>query len=272
MKILIADDDPIVRVVVKRVVHQAGFDIIEAENGLDALQAIERDDPDVLITDLKMPVLDGFELVQTLRASARHRALPIVCLSSVSDIEAITRLAELGITNYLLKPIRPRDLADRLRTVTANGGQWKLSRAPAAATAPPSVLVIDSDAGFRALVASALTPEFSVIGAPTGAAGVAACRARTPRVTVVFISEGLHLLDEERVAGLLRRMATEEGSTPPTVILVSAPDEVSDEKAAAFDGVIRRSLVPSEFLTAVAPWLSKSAVPEPGASLSIEAA
>lgn len=265
MKILIADDDPIVRAVVARVVRQSSDDLIETENGLDALQAIERDDPDVLITDLQMPVLDGFELVQTVRASVRHRAMPIVCLSSVSDRDAIARLAEMGITDYVLKPIRPRDLAERLRMVVTKHGKWKLERDSSPSTATPAVLIIDPDAAFRSLVALALAPDFVVIEAPTGAAGVTAFRTRTPRIATVLISEGLQLLDEERVTGLLRRLAVDESATPPTVILVSASESVSSEKAAGFDGVIRRTLVSGDFLAAAARWLPKAADERPGA-------
>lgn len=269
MKILIADDDPIVRAVVARVVRQSSDDLIEAENGLDALQAIERDDPDVLITDLQMPVLDGFELVQTVRASVRHRTMPIVCLSSVSDREAIARLAEMGITDYVLKPIRPRDLADRLRTVITKHGRWKLDRDAAPSSTAPGVLIIDPDAQFRSLVALALSPDFAVVEAPTGAAGVTAFRTGTPRPATVLISEGLQLLDEERVTSLLRRLAVDEGGTPPTVILVSASESVSDQKATGFDGVIRRTLVPGDFLAAASRWFTKASAERPGAAAPV---
>lgn len=259
MKILIVDDDPIVRAVVERVVRQANYDLIEAENGLEALQIIERDDPDLLVTDLQMPVLDGFELVQTVRASARHRAMPIVCLSSISDRDAIARLAGMGITDYVLKPIRPRDLADRLRAVVSKHLHWKLARDGTTSAGAPSVLVIDPDPAFRSVVGSALGAEFTLVEAPTGAAGVTAFRTRTPHMATVLIAEGLQLLDEARVAGLLRRLTTDEGTAPPTVILVSESGVVDDAKAAGFDGVICRSLVPTEFLASVAQWLPKSA-------------
>jgi PleD family two-component response regulator len=257
MQILIADDDPIVRAVVERVVQLANYDLLEAVNGRDALAIIEREDPDVLITDLQMPILDGFGLVEAVRASARHRALPIVCLSSVNDLDAITRLAEMGISDYVLKPIRPRDLSDRLRTAISKSAHWKASREVPIVTAAPAVLVVDPDQAFRSLVAGALAPNFTVVGAPTGAAAVTAFRARTSRITTVLISEGLQLLDEERLAALLRRLATDEDVAPPIVLLVSTSESV-DQAKAGFDGAIRRSLVAEEFRATIAPWLGKS--------------
>ncbi|HTE45274.1 MAG TPA: response regulator [Gemmatimonadaceae bacterium] len=268
MKILVADDDSVVRTIVARVASDAGYELVEAENGLDAIEALERDDPDVLITDLRMPVLDGFELVQTVRASVAHRAMPIVCLSSVSDREAIMRLAEMGITDYVLKPIKPRDLADRLRAVVAKHGSWKAGRdARVGPTEPPSILVIDPDLGFHGFVESALSPDFTVLSAPSGAAGVTTFRARTPRMTAVLIAEGLQLLDEQRVAALLRRLAADDGIDAPTLLLVSAEGAIGHEKAAAFDGVIQRSLVLDDFLAATAQWLPKPSSAAPAESV-----
>src|SRR6185503_14039635 len=107
MRILVADDDAIVRAVVERVVTQASYELLQAEDGAAALRTIEAEDPDLLITDVHMPELDGFGLVEAVRRSARHGAMPIVCLTAENDRESVIRLLGLGITDYLLKPIRP---------------------------------------------------------------------------------------------------------------------------------------------------------------------
>jgi two-component system cell cycle response regulator len=266
MKILIVDDDPIVRVIVQRVVSQLGHESVEAEDGLAALGMLETEDPDVLVTDVRMPILDGFELVAGVRATSRHRDMPIVCLSAVADREAITRLAALGITDYLLKPIRPRDLLERLTSVIAKHGAWKLERdSPDAERVAPVVLVIDADADFRSMVASALAPEFEVVQAISGTNGGARFRSQTGRVAAAIVSEGLEFLDEERSATLIRDLASQRGVRPPVILLVSAADAatIAPEKAARFDGVVRRTAVPDEFLAAVAPWLPKRSVVPP---------
>ena len=255
MRILVADDDAIVRSVVQRVVAQASHELLQAEDGVEALRAIELEDPDVLITDIHMPVLDGFELVSAVRSSARHRAMPIVCLSAENDRESIVRLAALGITDYLLKPIRPRDLAERLTSVVMRHGNWKLSRhSEVAGGAASSVLVVHPDAAFRAMVAGALAPDYSVVEAVSGPNGVTVFRTQTARMAAVLVAEGLDLLDEERVVTVLRRLAGEQGMRTPAMLLVSA-EAPRPEKSAAFDGVVPYTSAADEFLTAVAQWL-----------------
>lgn len=128
MKILIADDDAIVRAVVVRVAEYESHDTIVAENGRQALELLERKDPDLLITDLRMPELDGFGLIDAVRASDRHRHLPVICLSSVNERSDIEALIEKGISDYVLKPVRVGDLADRIRTVSARERHWKSLR------------------------------------------------------------------------------------------------------------------------------------------------
>ncbi|HEY4305026.1 MAG TPA: response regulator [Gemmatimonadaceae bacterium] len=135
MKILICDDDPIIRMFVQRAVEQASHEAVLAEHGREALDCLESEDPDLLITDLQMPELDGFGLVKAIRGLPRFCDMPILCLSSVNDRDAIASLIEQGIAGYLLKPVRPSDFVDRLHSVTSRARTWKTSRAEVAATA-----------------------------------------------------------------------------------------------------------------------------------------
>jgi DNA-binding response OmpR family regulator len=128
MKILVADDDEVVRTFVHRVVQQGSHDVLLAEDGKRALDLIQTDDPDLLITDLRMPELDGFGLIEAVRSAPGHEGLPIICLSSVNSKEDIAKLIAHGISDYVLKPVRPGDLAERIRAVTFRERNWKTNR------------------------------------------------------------------------------------------------------------------------------------------------
>lgn len=128
MKILVVDDDEVVRVFVQRVVEHAGHDVLLAENGRDGFEVARNSDPDLLITDLQMPELDGFGLVEQLRALPQHAQLPIICLTSVNQREDVQRMINAGVSDYVLKPVRPADLAHRLRLVAQRDGSWKAAR------------------------------------------------------------------------------------------------------------------------------------------------
>lgn len=135
MKILISDDDPIIRMFVRRAAEHASHEVVLAEHGREALELIEHADPDLLITDLQMPELDGFGLIKAVREMPRYSEMPIICLSSVNDRDKIASLIEQGISDYVLKPVRPADFIDRIRAVTPRARGWKASRAQAPATA-----------------------------------------------------------------------------------------------------------------------------------------
>jgi two-component system OmpR family response regulator len=116
-KILIVDDDPHIREVLRFAVTQAGYACCEAANGRLALEAVTRERPDLMVLDLGMPELDGSEVCRRLRADPEHRRLPIVFLSARDDeIDRVLGL-ELGGDDYLGKPFSPRELIARIRAV-----------------------------------------------------------------------------------------------------------------------------------------------------------
>lgn len=135
MKILISDDDPIIRMFVRRAAEHVSHEVVLAEHGRQALELLPTADPDLLITDLQMPELDGFGLIKAVRDLPRYAEMPIICLSSVNDRDKIASLIEQGIADYLLKPVRPADFIDRVRAVTPRARAWKASRDLASSTA-----------------------------------------------------------------------------------------------------------------------------------------
>ena len=80
--ILVVDDEPDLRFVLRRVLERAGHDVVEAGNGADALTSVRRSPPDLVVTDVMMPVMDGVELIRRLRCDPATRDIPIVAVSS----------------------------------------------------------------------------------------------------------------------------------------------------------------------------------------------
>lgn len=252
MKILIADDDHVSRTLVKSIIRRFAPVVFDAENGLDALSLVERKDPDILITDLNMPVFDGFELIAALRASPEHERLPIICLSSVNDRDEIARLAAIGITDYLCKPPQAAELLRRFDRIVREQSQWKTHRASYDASAQAStVFLIDRDADYRAFVRSVLEPTFSVTEAATGADGLRDLRALTTLPAIVLVADGLQLLPAEAIPPLVRRVVSERGARQPAILLLTESDSVPPEKEAKFNGIIHKSLGAAEFASAL---------------------
>ncbi|MBT4866132.1 MAG: response regulator [Planctomycetaceae bacterium] len=113
--ILVADDSRTIRVQVRQILTTAGFDVVEAGTGQEALEQIEDQHPSLAIVDINMPDVDGYELCQTLQErGAPWKDIPIVLLTSLNS-HALELLGdELGA--YLRKPVQPEELLEAVKT------------------------------------------------------------------------------------------------------------------------------------------------------------
>jgi DNA-binding response OmpR family regulator len=96
---------------------RAGFEVLEAQDGTEALEEVRRRLPDVMLLDIMMPGIDGFEVCEILRGDEATADLPIIMLSARADAQSVSRGLSLGATKYLTKPVRPDDLTRHVREV-----------------------------------------------------------------------------------------------------------------------------------------------------------
>lgn len=114
---LIADDDPTVRTIMREVLQQAGFRVEEACDGQMALDQFEQFSPDVVLLDVEMPKLDGYEVCRHIRAQESQRATPVFIITGRDDPKSIQHAYDIGATDFLNKPIPWTMLAHRVRFV-----------------------------------------------------------------------------------------------------------------------------------------------------------
>jgi DNA-binding response OmpR family regulator len=136
MRILFVDDDPILRefAIVNLATEHARIET--APDGAAALAQIETEAPDIVLMDLEMPTVDGFEALRRLRADPRFKDLPVIVVTGREDIDAVDRAFEAGATSFVVKPLNWRLLSHQLRYVhrtARNEREMAASRAAAAA-------------------------------------------------------------------------------------------------------------------------------------------
>jgi two-component system, chemotaxis family, chemotaxis protein CheY len=102
--ILAVDDSATVRKFVSVALTMQGFTVVTACDGMDALEKLPHQQVDLVITDLNMPNMDGFELIKALRENPSYKGIPVVILTSLTDDVSKDRGAELGVNSYLVKP------------------------------------------------------------------------------------------------------------------------------------------------------------------------
>ncbi len=104
-RILLVDDDPIMRELAHEKLNAANYQVAIAENGADALTILKRDGADLVISDLEMPVMDGFELTREIRADRAIAQTPVIVITASDHADAVDRAFAAGATSFLAKPI-----------------------------------------------------------------------------------------------------------------------------------------------------------------------
>jgi two-component system chemotaxis response regulator CheY len=122
LQILAVDDSRTIRDMLKMALTQAGFDTSLAEDGMHGLEVLDGMAPDAIITDINMPRMDGFGFIEAVRAQDKHRATPILVLTTESAPELKARARDAGATGWIVKPFDPEKLVRALRTVAGPGG------------------------------------------------------------------------------------------------------------------------------------------------------
>ncbi len=107
-RILIADDSPTIRKFVTLSLKMNGFDILAAQDGMEALELLPSNKVDLIITDLNMPNLDGFEFIKSVRENEQYKEIPIIILSSLDRKDDIERGLKIGADSYLIKPFNQK--------------------------------------------------------------------------------------------------------------------------------------------------------------------
>src|SRR5678815_1072777 len=112
--LLVVDDSRVNRLLLGRALEQLGHTVTFAENGREALAALGRRRADLILLDIEMPEMDGYQVLAALAADPRLRDVPVVMMSSVEEVDSVARCIEMGAEDYLFKPVNPVLLKARI--------------------------------------------------------------------------------------------------------------------------------------------------------------
>ncbi len=116
--VLLADDDPSIRLMVRHVLESEDFDIIEAADGLEAIKAVEKHHPALILLDAVMPGIDGFTTCQQIKEKG-HTDIPVMMITGLDDDASVERAYEVGAIDFITKPIKWAVLKHRVKSVVA---------------------------------------------------------------------------------------------------------------------------------------------------------
>jgi DNA-binding response OmpR family regulator len=118
-KVLVVEDEPDIRNLIAFALQYAGYQVLVSEDGMDAVRQAGEEQPDLILLDVKMPKMDGYEACQLLRAQDSTKDIPVVFLSARGQDSEIQRGLELGAEEYILKPFAPDELYRRVGSILA---------------------------------------------------------------------------------------------------------------------------------------------------------
>ena len=106
--VLLVEDNEDNRIIYSTVLRHVGYDVVEAEDGVQAIELARSARPDLILMDISIPQIDGWEATRVLRADATLKDIPIIALTAHALADDRARAAEVGFTAYLAKPVEPR--------------------------------------------------------------------------------------------------------------------------------------------------------------------
>jgi len=119
-QILVVEDQQDNRRILRDLLTSSGFDIIEAEDGQSGISAAKKHQPDLILMDIQLPVLDGYEATRQIKSDPELRSIPIIVVTSYALSGDEQKAREAGCDAYVTKPYRPRDLLAKIREFLPN--------------------------------------------------------------------------------------------------------------------------------------------------------
>ena len=122
-KILIAEDERDIRDLVAFTLRFAGYEVATASNGEEAVELAPKENPDLILMDVRMPRMTGYEACRAMKANPKLKDIPVVFLSAKGQESEIQTGLEVGAEEYLLKPFAPDQLTERVKAILAKFGK-----------------------------------------------------------------------------------------------------------------------------------------------------
>ncbi|HXQ36787.1 MAG TPA: response regulator transcription factor, partial [Anaerolineales bacterium] len=121
MRVLLIDDEQFYFKLIRKTLKEAEYDLEYAKSGSEGLAKVPSFEPEMLIVDLKLPEMDGFEILQRLRRDPKFSHIPIIVITSKDELSEKLKAFELGADDYVVKPFQPEELVARMGIVARRG-------------------------------------------------------------------------------------------------------------------------------------------------------
>jgi len=142
MRVLLIDDEQFYFKLIRKTLKEAEYDLEYAKTGSEGLSKIPTFDPDLVIVDLKLPEMDGFQILQRLRKDPKYSHMPVIVITAQDELSEKLKAFELGADDYLVKPFQPEELVARMGILARRGKAMQMVQQQMGTTAKSTTPVI----------------------------------------------------------------------------------------------------------------------------------
>ena len=188
-KILTVDDSKTIRMIVARAFKTFACEILEASDGVEGLAIVSREKPDIILLDYTMPVMDGFEMLNKLKADPESKGIPVVMLTAEAGRENVLKIARLGVRDYLVKPFKEDLVVERVgRIIDLKAKNEAVAKAKRYDDPLHVLLVDDKPAILDQIRAGLADTTWTLSGLTQAGQAVDFCTNQMPDVILVSLS------------------------------------------------------------------------------------
>lgn len=188
-KILTVDDSKTIRMIVARAFKSFACEILEASDGVEGLAIVNREKPDIILLDYTMPVMDGFEMLNKLKADPETKSIPVVMLTAEAGRENVLKIARLGVRDYLVKPFKEELVVERVgRIIDLKAKNEAVAKAKRYDDPLHILLVDDKPAILEVVRAGLADTPWTLSGLTQAGQAVDFCTNQMPDVILVSLS------------------------------------------------------------------------------------
>lgn len=114
-KIVIVDDDVMNLMMAEFILQEENYEVLKLESGMDCLNYLKDEIPDLILLDIEMPVMNGFKTLEVIKGNEKTAAIPVIFLTASADVDTVVEASRLGVADYVKKPFYPQELIKRVK-------------------------------------------------------------------------------------------------------------------------------------------------------------
>jgi two-component system cell cycle response regulator len=254
-KILTVDDSKTIRMIVARAFKTFACEILEASDGVEGLAIVSREKPDIILLDYTMPVMDGFEMLNKLKADPESRSIPVVMLTAEAGRENVLKIARLGVRDYLVKPFKEDLVVERVgRIIDLKAKNEAVAKAKRYDD-PLHILLVDDKPAILDQIRNGLADTtWTLSGLTQAGQAVDFCTNQMPDVILVSLSlpEGAGFM----LFQMMRAAVKTKGIPIFALSVKTGAEEQQRAQQMGFNGIITKPIDPEDLKVKITRALS----------------